>query len=261
VADTVPFKYRAFVSYSHRDKGWAEWLHAALEKFRIDPDLVGRTSPAGPVPRHLRPIFRDREDFSAGHSLTEQTLAALEASQFLIAICSPNAVKSHYVNEEIRHFKAIGRGARVIAVIVDGEPGDAERECFPPALRVKIAPDGTTTKEPEEPIAAVSTRPNDPIGDCWPSSMRSRTAARPIGPGSDLATSSNRAASSIQRWQATELHNHRPTVWPRPTPATPHGSATLPSSMNVLATRSGTSTSRPRRERPSSGRSPSTSHC
>jgi hypothetical protein len=34
------------------------------------------------VPKMLRPIFRDREDFSAGHSLTEQTLAALEASHF-----------------------------------------------------------------------------------------------------------------------------------------------------------------------------------
>jgi hypothetical protein len=37
----------------------------------------------------LRPIFRDREDFAAGPSLSEQTLAALEASQFLIVICSP----------------------------------------------------------------------------------------------------------------------------------------------------------------------------
>ena len=151
----------AFVSYSHRDKAWAEWLHRALEHFRIDPDLVGRASPAGPVPRRLRPIFHDREDFSAGHSLTEQTRAALEGSQFLIVICSPNAAKSHYVNEEIRHFKAIGRGAHVIAVIIDGEPGDAERECFPPALRVMIAPDGTPTRAPEEPIAADARREGD----------------------------------------------------------------------------------------------------
>jgi hypothetical protein len=126
VADIASIKYRAFLSYSHRNVGWARWLHSRLEAFRIDKDLVGRATPLGPVPSTLRPIFRDREDFSAGHSLTEQTLAALEASQFLIAICSPNAAKSHYVNEEIRHFKAIGRGAQVIAVIVDGEPGDAE---------------------------------------------------------------------------------------------------------------------------------------
>src|SRR5450631_929239 len=37
-------------------------------------------------------------------------------------------------------FVARRPGAQVIAVIVGGEPGDADRECFPPALRVKIAP-------------------------------------------------------------------------------------------------------------------------
>src|ERR1700730_2062764 len=102
---------------------------------------------AGPVPRHLRPIFRDREDFSAGHSLTAQTLAALEAAQFLVVICSPNAAQSQYVNEEIRRFRAMGRAERVIPVIVDGEPGDPARECFPPALRFKVGPDGQITAE------------------------------------------------------------------------------------------------------------------
>jgi hypothetical protein len=87
--DVVPFKYRAFLSYSHHDKSWAKWLHAALEGYRIDGDLADREMPVGPVPRTLRSIFRDREDFSAGPSLNVQTLAALETSQFLIVICSP----------------------------------------------------------------------------------------------------------------------------------------------------------------------------
>jgi hypothetical protein len=147
-------KYRAFLSYSHRDTAWAKWLHRALEAYRIDKDLVGRETAHGPVPKTLRPIFRDREDFSAGHSLSEQTLAALEASQFLIVVCSPNAAQSAYVNEEIRHFKALGRAARVIPVIVGGEPGDPQRECFPPALRFKLGADGALTDEREEPIAA-----------------------------------------------------------------------------------------------------------
>jgi len=55
----------------------------------------------------------------------------------------------------------MGRGAPVIAVIIDGEPGDAERECFPLALRVKIAPDSNATEEPEEPIAADARRDGD----------------------------------------------------------------------------------------------------
>jgi tetratricopeptide (TPR) repeat protein len=116
--------------------------------------LVGRDTPAGSVPKTLRPIFRDREDFSAGHSLTEQTIAALEASNFLIVICSPNAAQSKYVNEEVRRFKMLARAERVIPVIVGGEPGDPARECFPRALRYKVEADGHITDEGEEPIAA-----------------------------------------------------------------------------------------------------------
>src|SRR5689334_19055780 len=159
VAETVTFTYRAFLSYSHRDEDWAKWLHSSLERYRVDRSLVGRDTPAGPIPKSLRPIFRDREDFSAGHSLTAQTLAALEASQFLIVICSPYAATSNYVNEEIRRFKAMGRAERVIPVIVAGEPfgparGDDTPECFPPALRFKVRADGVLTDELEEPIAA-----------------------------------------------------------------------------------------------------------
>src|SRR5579862_1574837 len=154
MADPTTLKYRAFLSYSHRDNTWAKWLHGALEGYRIDKTLVGRETPVGAVPATLRPIFRDREDFSAGHSLNAQTLAALDDSKFLIVLCSPNAVKSKYVNEEIRHFKALGNGARIIPVIIDGEPGSTDAECFPQALRFKLASDGTLSDEREEPIAA-----------------------------------------------------------------------------------------------------------
>jgi TIR domain len=58
------------------------------------------------IPSALRPVFRDRDDFTAGNALTEQTLAALDAAQALIVICSPSAAKSRYVNEEIRQFKS-----------------------------------------------------------------------------------------------------------------------------------------------------------
>ena len=88
------------------------------------------------------------------------------SSQFLVVVCSPNAARSQYVNEEISRFKALGRADYVIPIIVDGEPGDPERECFPPALRYKVGPDGILTNEREEPIAA---------------------DARPQGDGKDIA--------------------------------------------------------------------------
>jgi tetratricopeptide (TPR) repeat protein len=152
VADSI--KYRAFLSYSHRDKAWAKWLHNALEHYRVDRDLIGRQTPVGPVPKTLRPIFLDRSDFAAGHSLNEQTIAALAASQFLIVICSPNSAQSAYVNEEVRRFKHRNQGSHIIPLIVDGEPHDAKRECFPPALRFKLNSHGEITEEPDEPLAA-----------------------------------------------------------------------------------------------------------
>ena len=61
----VPFKYRAFISYSHADRRWAEWLHKALETYRVPSRLVGRETPAGVIPRSLAPIFAHLADWSA----------------------------------------------------------------------------------------------------------------------------------------------------------------------------------------------------
>jgi tetratricopeptide (TPR) repeat protein len=177
VAEYTALKYRAFVSCSERDQSgrdqskrdghWSRWLQGALDAYRIDGDLVGRWTAAGPVPKTLRPIFRNRYDGSAGitslaspgRPLTDQTIAALQASRFLIVICSPDAVKSARVNEEIRQFNAMGRADRVIPVLVDGEPGHPERECLPPALRFKLGPDRELMNEVGEPIG-VDPRPD-----------------------------------------------------------------------------------------------------
>jgi hypothetical protein len=154
MAERSTFRYRAFLSYSHRDRELGDRLHRELESYRIPRALLGKATPYGPVPRKLRPIFRDRYDLEAGHSLREQLIEALQASEALIVVCSPAAAASPYVNEEIRLFKATGRGHRVYPVIVAGEPGDPRRECFPPNLLRRVVTDGSVAGEREEPIAA-----------------------------------------------------------------------------------------------------------
>jgi tetratricopeptide (TPR) repeat protein len=154
MTEPIPFKYRAFLSYSHADTRWAKHLHRRLEAFRIDKDLTGRETSQGPNPKTLRPIFRDRDDFTAGHTLTDQTVAALDASAALIVLCSPASAKSHYVNEEIRLFKSRHPERPVVPVIADGTPGDAEHECFPPALRFAVSTDGIVTGTPDIELAA-----------------------------------------------------------------------------------------------------------
>jgi hypothetical protein len=120
VTDVASFKYRAFLSYSHKDMNWAKWLHARLENFSIEKDLIGRQTPLGPVPKTLRPIFRDREDFSGGHTLTEATIAVLDGSAALIVLCSTVSASRAAVNEEVRLFRSRHPDRPVIPVIVDG---------------------------------------------------------------------------------------------------------------------------------------------
>ncbi len=161
MATVERFRYRGFISYSHKDTKFARWLHRGLERFQIDKDLVGRETRVGSIPKHLRPIFMDREDFAAGASLSAQSLRALNASQFLIVVCSPRSAQSTYVNEEVRLFKASGRGPQIIPVIYEGEPGHAELECFPDALRYKVGADGQLTSEREDPLAADAREEGD----------------------------------------------------------------------------------------------------
>jgi tetratricopeptide (TPR) repeat protein len=106
------------------------------------------------VPRRLPPVFRDRDELPASGDLGLELRAALAQSRFQIVLCSPKAARSHWVNEEILAFKRTHGEHRTLAVIVSGEPGDDEAECFPPALRFKLSPDGELSDEPAEPIAA-----------------------------------------------------------------------------------------------------------
>ena len=154
-------KYWAFVSYSHQDRKWGDWLHHALETYRVPKNLVGKeTNRDHAVPAGLYPVFRDREELPTSAELGEQLREALEQSRYLIVICSPAAAKSRWVNEEVLTFKRDGRSDRILAFIVDGEPNSSEiagredEECFPPALRFQIGEDGELTETPVEPIAA-----------------------------------------------------------------------------------------------------------
>lgn len=139
----VVLKYKAFISYSHADTKDAKWLHGRIEAFRIDRDLIGRATGMGPVPKTLRPIFRDRDDFTAGHTLGAQTLAALDASAALIVLCSPASAKSQYVNEEIRLFKQRHPDRPLIPVMLDGKPG---RDIIA-GLKARSSDDATLPKD------------------------------------------------------------------------------------------------------------------
>lgn len=154
------FAYRAFISYSHADRAWCDWLHKALETYRVPSRLVGKQTSAGKIPRRLHPIFRDRDELPSAIDLNQKVEAAMRASAWLIVICSPRSAPSRWVNEEVLAFKRMGRADRILCLIVDGEPnasdkpGHESEECFCPVLRHRIDANGALTDERTEPIAA-----------------------------------------------------------------------------------------------------------
>jgi hypothetical protein len=117
-------RYRAFISYSHRDAAFGRRLHRRLERYRPPRKLAG--------PAHtLVPIFRDREELAAAHDLTAEVRAALAASASLIVVCSPAAAASKWVALEIELFRSLHPDRPILAALIDGDPAQA----FPPQLQ------------------------------------------------------------------------------------------------------------------------------
>ncbi len=140
-------RYSAFISYNHRDRDWAVWLHRALERYSVPRRLWGRPAQWGEIGQRLPPVFRDRDELATSSDLAASVKEALADSAFLVVICSPNSARSKWVDEEIKTFVAAGREKFIRLIIVDGDPHapDPARECLPPSLVRDGAP---------EPLAA-----------------------------------------------------------------------------------------------------------
>lgn len=115
-------RYRAFISYSHRDAVFAARLHRRLEGYVL-PKRLG-------ADRRLTPIFKDREELPAAHDLSTQVRAALVVSDCLIVVCSPDAAASPWVGREIDLFRELHPDRPILAALIRGDPAEA----FPPAL-------------------------------------------------------------------------------------------------------------------------------
>ncbi|MEJ0024876.1 MAG: toll/interleukin-1 receptor domain-containing protein [Rhizomicrobium sp.] len=141
-----PGRYRAFISYSHKDAAFGRHLHRRLEAYVLPRRMVGRAGADGiAVPGRLAPIFRDREEFSAAQDLSAQVRAALAQSRSLVVVCSAAAAQSVWVAREVELFRELHPDRPVLAAIRAGEPPD----CLPPVLRQR-----TASGEFIEPLAA-----------------------------------------------------------------------------------------------------------
>ncbi len=135
------YRYYAFISYSRKDQEWGEWIQKKIENYRLPTALRHEKSHGEEVPKFVRPIFRDTTDMTPQGGLSLTLKQELMQSKFLIVICSPSSAQpnsqgKHWVNMEIEEFQKMGRGHRIIPVIVEGDPesDDPAVQCYPPAL-------------------------------------------------------------------------------------------------------------------------------
>ncbi len=144
MVEKVDYKYKAFVSYCHKDTKFADKIIRTLAgdngTSEGSQNLIAKT---------LQPIFKDKSAIPFGQILSPKTIQELKSSAYLIVLCSPNAAENPDVYEEIRVFKLLGRAQEIIPLILYGEAGNPEKECLPPSLRYKVDEKGKVSNEPD----------------------------------------------------------------------------------------------------------------
>ena len=137
--------YKAFISYRHLplEMSVAKKMHRRIERYVIPKEL--RKNGA----KKLGYVFRDQDELPISSSLSSNIQAALDRSEYLIVICTPETRKSAWVLREITYFLETHDRDHVLAVLADGTPETA----FPEPLTTVFSEEGDPLQR-VEPLAA-----------------------------------------------------------------------------------------------------------
>ncbi|MBO4922326.1 MAG: TIR domain-containing protein [Lachnospiraceae bacterium] len=139
-------KYCAFISYRHKelDKYVAKKLHTMIERYTVPGEL--RESWGS---KKLGRVFRDEEELPVSSNLTDSICTALDNTDFLIVVCTPDTPESIWVEREIKYFLEHHDRSHVIAVLANGTPDTS----FPKLITTTYDEEGNETGK-VEPLAA-----------------------------------------------------------------------------------------------------------
>lgn len=138
------YKYDAFISYRHveKDSFVAEQLHKALEEYKLGRKFKDKK---------IKRIFRDKDELPISSNLNDPITDALNNSEFLIIICSPQYLESKWCKRELEVFLEKHDKSKVITVLCEGEPNEA----FPDEILYEERKENDKiVKVPVEPLAA-----------------------------------------------------------------------------------------------------------
>ena len=146
------FRYNAFISYRRtpHDTLVAREVQHSLERFRL-PAGIRKKSGKDRIDR----IFRDQEELEITADLSGRIERALESSEFLIVICSPEYSQSPWCTHELETFLRLRGHDHVLCVLSAGEPPSVFPDELLHRVREATAEDGriVTVDETVEPLA------------------------------------------------------------------------------------------------------------
>ena len=138
-------EYKAFISYRHlpTDMETAKMLHRRIERYTVLKELRADGQ------KHLGRVFRDQDELPLSGNLSESIQNALDHSEYLIVVCTPETQNSMWVINEITYFIRRHGRDHVLAVLADG----TQKTSFPKELTVVSDDDGNPMSY-IEPLAA-----------------------------------------------------------------------------------------------------------
>jgi WD40 repeat protein len=132
---SVDYQFDVFLSYSRRDEEFVSRLEEALKNYKLPKAVKASLSSKSRLS-----VFRDKKDFVPTDGDYYKTIEGyLKRSAYLVVICSPNAHRSAYVNQEITTFLKFHESKRLIPVLLSGRPNNEDgtepnEYAFPKAL-------------------------------------------------------------------------------------------------------------------------------
>ena len=148
----MEYKYKAFISYRHiePDMQAAERLQKILESYK-PPKSLG-------IKKENWRIFRDVSELQSSSDLSEIIKNAIESSEYLIVICSPQYTESKWCLQELERFRELhgNKNTNIITLLVNGDPQAAFPEVLTYTEVTKTNENGeeVTVREEVEPLAA-----------------------------------------------------------------------------------------------------------
>ena len=125
------YRYKAFINYAHQDIAFARWLQKNIENYTIPNDVRNRYPN---LPNDLKSsIFLDEAILSSGETLSQTLQEGMDDAESMIVLCSPRALLSKRVEDEIRYFRSKHKERKIFALLIDGKAENV----IPQALRMQ----------------------------------------------------------------------------------------------------------------------------